>query len=123
MGTRFVATVESEAPDAYKRMLVTSQTSDVLETDAIAGLTANWLRPSIVANGLDPNGLPRPKGLHRPDLPEGVRAWHTVWSAGHSVGLIEDLPTVAELAVRFERELEGQLAPDWRARVQQKLER
>lgn len=121
MGTRFIATRESEAPDAYKQMLVGAKTSDVIESDAIAGLTANWLRPSIVANGLDPDALPAPKGLHRPDLPEGVSAWRTVWSAGHSVGLIEDVPPVAELAERFERDLAGALAPGWQARVAARL--
>ena len=121
MGTRFVATQESAAPEAYKQMLVMSRSSDVIETDAIAGLTANWLRPSIAANGLDPDALPRPKGLHRPDLPEGVRAWRTVWSAGHSVGLIEDVPAVAQLAGKLERELSGVLASGWQRRVAERL--
>jgi nitronate monooxygenase len=115
MGTRFIATRESVAPDAYKQMLVTSQTSDVVETDAIAGLSANWLRPSLVANGLDPDHLPEPKGLHRPDLPDGVKAWRTVWSAGHTVGLVDDVPTVGELVERLARALEGVLAPGWQA--------
>jgi nitronate monooxygenase len=121
MGTRFVATRESAAPDAYKQMLVASGSGDVLETDAIAGLSANWLRPSIVANGLDPDALPEPKGLHRPDLPEGARAWRTVWSAGHSVGLIDDVPEVAELAARWERELADALPAGWHARVAERL--
>jgi nitronate monooxygenase len=121
MGTRFVATRESAAPEAYKQMLVASPTSDVIETDAIAGLAANWLRPSIAANGLDPDALPRPKRPHQPDLPEGVRAWRTVWSAGHSVGLIDDVPQVAELAERWEGELAGALAPGWQRRVAERL--
>ncbi len=121
MGTRFIATQESVAPDDYKRMLVSARTSDVMETDAIAGLSANWLRPSIVASGLDPDALPPPKGLHQPKLPPGVRAWRTIWSAGQSVGLIEDVPSVAELSDRLERDLAGALAPDWQARVRAKL--
>jgi nitronate monooxygenase len=121
MGTRFVATRESAAPPAYKQMLVTSATSDVIETDAIAGLTANWLRPSIAENGLDPDALPKPKGLHRPDLPDGVRAWRTVWSAGHSVGMIHDVPSVSELAERWERELRDVLESGWQRRVAERL--
>ncbi|MGE0386281.1 MAG: NAD(P)H-dependent flavin oxidoreductase [Gammaproteobacteria bacterium] len=121
MGTRFIATAESVAPEDYKRMLVASATGDVIETDAIAGLTANWLRPSIVANGLDPDRLPPPAGRHRPDLPAGVRAWKTVWSAGHSVGLIDDIPSVGSLADRLERDLAGVLAPDWRTRLAARL--
>jgi len=122
MGTRFIATHESSAPDAYKQMLVASQTSDVMETDAIAGLTANWLRPSIQANGLDPDRLPQPLARHRPDLPEGVKAWRTVWSGGHSTGLIADVPTVEELARRLEHELAATLAPGWQQRVIERLQ-
>ncbi len=121
MGTRFVATRESAAPEAYRRMLVNAGTHDVLETDAIAGLTANWLKPSIVAQGLDPENLPAPHGLHRPNLPEGVKAWRNVWSGGHSTGLIDDVPTVAELAARFEQALADDLEPGWQSRVAGRL--
>jgi nitronate monooxygenase len=121
MGTRFVATRESAAPDAYKHMLVECGTPDILETDAIAGLTANWLKPSIVANGLDPDNLPRPNPRRRPDLPDGVQAWRNVWSGGHSTGLIDDIPTVAELVDRFETALEGALPEGWQARLAERL--
>src|SRR5690606_20270587 len=81
MGTRFVATRESAAPDEYKQMLVNAKTSDVMESDAIAGLTANWLKPSIEAQGLDPRNLPAPTA-RRPNLPAGVKAWKNIWSGG-----------------------------------------
>lgn len=113
MGTRFIATRESVAPEAYKRMLVEAGTSDIVETDSIAGLTGNWLRPSLLANGLDPEALPPPRAKHRPDLPEGVKAWETVWSGGHSTGLIEDVPSVAEIVDRFEQALAGDLPDRW----------
>jgi nitronate monooxygenase len=121
MGTRFVATQESAAPDGYKQMLVDSGTHDIIETDAIAGLTANWLRPSLVANGLDPDGLPKPKSKHRPNLPDGVRAWKTIWSAGHSTGLVEDVPRVLALADRLAGELGEALAPGWQAEILRRL--
>ncbi|MET0377516.1 MAG: nitronate monooxygenase [Spongiibacteraceae bacterium] len=121
LGTRFVATKESAAPQAYKDMVVASQTSDILESDAIAGLTANWLKPSIVAQGLDPANLPPPQQRHRPNLPEGVRAWKNVWSAGHSTGLVDDIPTVAALAERFVAELDGALQPGWQAHIAARL--
>lgn len=121
MGTRFVATQESAASEAYRQMLVSAGTRDVLETDAIAGLTANWLKPSIIDQGLDPERLPAPHGLHRPNLPEGVRAWRNVWSGGHSTGLIHDVPTVAELAARFEQALADDLQPGWQTRVAERL--
>jgi nitronate monooxygenase len=122
MGTRFIATRESGASDAYRRMLVESGTDEVLYTDAIAGLPANFLRPSIVENGLDPDHLPKPKGLFRPDLPAGVRPWRTLWSAGHSVGMIEDAPSVAEVTDRLTTEFESWSAtPFWLQRLEDAL--
>ena len=121
MGTRFVATRESAAPDEYKQMLVDAGTPDIMETEAIAGLTANWLKPSMMAVGLDPANLPQPRGRHRPNLPQGVKAWHNVWSGGHSTGLISDVPTIVELVDRFAAELEATLAEDWQARLAERL--
>ncbi|MDP3241370.1 MAG: nitronate monooxygenase, partial [Reyranella sp.] len=58
MGTKFIATRESLAKDAYKQMLVSSRLDDVLLTRAFTGLETNMLRPSIEAAGLDPDNLP-----------------------------------------------------------------
>jgi nitronate monooxygenase len=101
MGTRFLATSESLASDAYKAMMIAAETKDVLYTPAISGLPASFLRQSIQAVGLDPDNLPAPKGLHAPDLPDGVQPWRDVWSAGQGVGLIDDAPSVAELVARL----------------------
>jgi len=58
MGTRFIATRESMAPERCKQMLVESSLDDVLLTRAFTGLQTNMLRPSIVAAALDPDALP-----------------------------------------------------------------
>ena len=57
MGTRFIATAESMAPEAYRAMLAASTMDDVLLTSSFTGLPANMLAPSIVAAGLDPRRL------------------------------------------------------------------
>lgn len=121
MGTRFVATHESAAPQEYKDMVVAAETGDIIESEAIAGLTANWLRPSLLAQGLDPECLPPLQANRRPGLPDGVKAWKNVWSAGHSAGLIHDIPTVAALADRLEAELTGILQPGGHAKLQVRL--
>lgn len=123
MGTRFVATRESAAPIAYKQMIVDSDTEDIVDADSITGLQANWLRPSIVANGLDPDDPPAPLTRHRPNLSAGVRSWRTVWSAGHSAGLVRDVPRVAELVDRWADELGGELAHGWQSRLADRLRR
>lgn len=107
MGTRFIATVESNADVEHKEMLVSSISEDVMFTDSIAGLPASFLQASISANGLDPAALPAPTGRHRPDLPAGVKAWKTVYSAGHSTALVDDIPTVATLVDRLADQLEA----------------
>jgi nitronate monooxygenase len=118
MGTRFIATQESGVPDAYRDMLVVSGTDEVIYTDALAGIPANFMRRSIVDNGLEPDNLPRPKGKFRPDLPPGVRAWRTLWSAGHSVGAIADAPSVEAVVERLTAEFDA-CAPrsPWRGRL------
>ena len=63
MGTRFIATRESMASDANKQMIVAAGAADILYTPAISSIAANFLRPSIVAAGLDPDRLAPPAGI------------------------------------------------------------
>jgi nitronate monooxygenase len=97
MGTRFIATVESLASDAYKQMLIEARTSDIVYTNAISGLPASFISQSLRAAGLDPANLPPPFAPMKPNLPDGVKAWKHVWSAGHGVGLIHDILPVADI--------------------------
>lgn len=102
MGSRFIATQESRAADEYKSLLVSEGSADILYTPAVAGLAGNFMRSSMRRVGLDPDNLPAPLAPHRPNLPEGIKAWKNIWSAGQGIGLIDDLPTVAELVDRLE---------------------
>jgi nitronate monooxygenase len=122
MGTRFIATRESGTFAGHKQMLVEARSEDVIFTDAIAGMPASFLRQSIAAAGLDPVALPPPLGRHRPDLPPGVKAWKTVWSGGHSTGLIDDVPSVSELVERLANELQDTAeAADWQTRLMARM--
>jgi nitronate monooxygenase len=114
IGTRFIATREASAPDEYKAMLVDGGTPDVIYTNAVNGLPASWLKASLVSIGLDPANLPNPKGRTTEHLPEGIKPWRDVWSAGQGIGLINDLPTVAELVQRLQEEYVAACAvPNW----------
>ena len=106
LGTRFIATQESLAREPYKELLVSQSSSGLMYTGKIAGVPANWLTESMRMVGLDPDALPEPegKGMRHDHLPEGVRPWVNLWSAGQGVDLIEDVPTVAELVRRLRRE-------------------
>jgi nitronate monooxygenase len=104
LGTRFIATREASAPQAYKAMLVEGGTPDVMYTDGINGLPAMWLKASIRAIGLDPDRLPKLEKRSTDHLPSGVKPWKDIWSAGQGIGLIHDLPTVADLVRRLQAE-------------------
>ena len=102
MGTRFIATRESGAPQAYKQMLVEARASDLLFTPYFThGVPANILKPSIAAAGYDPAALP--DRLTQPPR-EDKRAWRDIWSAGQGTELIRDIPTVAGLVGRLREE-------------------
>ncbi|MCX7204072.1 MAG: nitronate monooxygenase [Burkholderiales bacterium] len=111
MGTRFIATRESMASDAYKSMLVSSSADDILLTRAFTGLQTNMLRPSIVAAGLDPDNLPA-RGeidISKDISVEGREAnrpkrWKDIWSAGHSVSGVQEVLSTAEVVAQTERE-------------------
>jgi nitronate monooxygenase len=107
MGTRFAATEESLASPEYKALLVSQTMADVLTTDRISGMSATFLRGSIVRAGLDPEALPERLGVFKPAIPPEVKAWRDVWSGGHGVGLIEDIPSVAELADRLQAQFDA----------------
>jgi nitronate monooxygenase len=59
MGSAFIATQEARAPQGYKDMIVASDGEDIVYTNLFTGVHGNYLRPSIVAAGLDPDDLPQ----------------------------------------------------------------
>ena len=111
MGTRFIATRESAASPGYKQMVVDSSLDDVVLTRAFTGLPASWLRGSIANAGFDPAALPEGQSAEQATAAFGhgqggvERArWADLWSAGHSVSGVHDVPSVAELVLRLSRE-------------------
>jgi nitronate monooxygenase len=104
LGTRFIATQESRARPEYKAMLVAGGSEELMYTPDIAGIPGNWLTPSMTAVGLDPADLPRPEKIGYSHLPDGVRPWKNVWSAGQGLDLIDDVPTVGDLVLRLRNE-------------------
>ena len=106
MGTRFISTTESMAQGEYKQMIVDSGTSDITYTPAVSGIPANFLTPSLLANGIDPKSLPE----HKLDMGEEARAWKTVWSAGQGAGGVHDILPAGTLVQRLKDEFAGACA-------------
>lgn len=101
LGTRFIATRESLAPQGFKQMIVECTAADIVYTPNISGVHANFMRPSLVAAGLDPDNIPSHGAL---DMHNEAKAWRDFWSAGQGVGTINDVPAAAELCERLIRE-------------------
>ncbi|EZP36715.1 NAD(P)H-dependent flavin oxidoreductase [Janthinobacterium lividum] len=110
-GTRFIATQESLASAAYKQMLLAASARDVIYTPKISGIPANFLQPSLEANGIDLATLAAHGAIDlASELDHKSKAWKDIWSAGHGVGTITDLPPVAELLSRMDAEFEAAMA-------------
>jgi nitronate monooxygenase len=112
LGSRFIATGESLAPEAYKQMMLRATAADIIYTDAVSGVPANFLRESLEANDFDVAELQK-RGLGSgklKDLGDEVKAWKTLRSAGQGVGLIRDLPGTAQLCARLKAEFDAACA-------------
>jgi len=110
IGTRFLATAESGAPDAYKAMVSASHAEDIIYTPHLTGVPANFLRPSLAQWGLDADNLAAAAiDPGRRTVRHGARegkVWRDVWSAGQGAGGIHDIPTAAALCARLTRDYE-----------------
>ncbi len=97
MGTPFIATEEANAQAAYKQMIVDGSAQDIVYSDVFTGVLGNYLRPSIVAAGLDPNALPKAKDMDFASLTGGEKkAWRDVWGAGQGIGAIAKVQPAAD---------------------------
>jgi len=107
MGTRFIATHEANAPQAYKQMIVESSAKDVVYTNLFTGVLGNYLRGSIEASGLDPEDLP---SADKSTMKFGSggsnksKAWRDIWGAGQGVGNIEHVASAREVIEQLARE-------------------
>ena len=105
MGTRFIPTVESMADQAYKDMLVAASSEDLLVSAGITGSNASWLKPSLRANGIDPDNMPSaPERSYDSNRSIGARKWKDVWAAGQGVGAIKAIESVSDVVDRLELE-------------------
>ena len=108
MGTRFIATKEANADEAYKQALIEAAGGgDIVYSNLFTGVHGNYLRASIAAAGLDPDDLPQ-SDKSKMNFGSGgnmkQKAWRDIWGAGQGVGQIHDTPSVEDLVSRLETE-------------------
>jgi len=102
IGSRWLATQEANVSDAYRDAIVESSAADVIYTNLFTGVHGNYLKKSIVAAGLDPDNLPVSDKSKMSFGAGSAKAWRDIWGAGQGVGLMEDVPTVAQMVARLQ---------------------
>jgi len=109
IGSAFIATEEARAVDAYKQMIVDSNSADVVYTSKFTGVHGNYLRPSIVNAGMDPDALGNgdPSQMSFGSGESSGKVWKDIWGCGQGIGAIKQVVPVAELVARLKAEYEA----------------
>lgn len=108
IGTRFIASAEANASDAYKQSILNASGSDIIYTNFFTGVHGNYIRESILNAGLDPDNLPV-KDKNAMNFSAGsskAKAWKDIWGAGQGVGQIDEVLPMAQIVERLKREYE-----------------
>ncbi len=113
IGSAFIATNEANAPDNYKGMVASSSADDIVYSNLFTGVHGNYLKPSIVAAGMDPDNLPvsDPSKMNFGTDASGERnkpkAWKEIWGSGQGIGSIDKVQPVADLVARLKAEYDA----------------
>jgi len=109
MGSAFIATKEANAVQGYKDMIVESTGEDIVYSNLFTGVHGNYLRPSIERAGLDPENLPH-ADPSKMNFGSGgnteAKAWKDIWGCGQGIGVLNDIPSVADYVDRLAAEYE-----------------
>ena len=104
IGTSFIATDESLAPQAHKEMILRATSQDIVPSNAITGAWANFLKESMQAAGFDATGAKPKVSLDASDPQGEAKAWKNIWSAGQASGQVRAIEPAAALIDRLRRE-------------------
>ena len=104
IGSAFIATGEANAVEGYKRMVVDSAADDVIYTDFFSGVRGNYLKPSIVATGLDPENLAASDPSKMNFGSGGAKVWRDVWGCGQGIGTIKEIASAGDRVERLVQE-------------------
>jgi nitronate monooxygenase len=117
IGSAFIATREANAVASYKEMITDSGAEDIVYSNLFTGVHGNYLKPSIVAAGMDPDNLPvsDPSKMDFGSGPGNERpkpkAWKEIWGSGQGIGSIERVLPAADLIAHFKAEYETAIDP------------
>ena len=117
IGSAFIATAEANAVEGYKQMITASGAEDIVYSNLFTGVHGNYLKPSIVAAGMDPENLPESDaskmsfGTDESGERAKPKAWKEIWGSGQGVGSVGKILPAAELIARFKKEYENAVDP------------
>ncbi len=103
-GSMFIATQEARAVQDYKQMVVDCGAEDIVNSSLFTGIHGNYLAPSIVNAGLDPNALPEadPSAMNFGSGGKSeAKAWRDIWGCGQGIGAIHDIPGAGDRIARL----------------------
>jgi nitronate monooxygenase len=107
IGSAFIATEEARASQEYKQAIVDCTSDDIVYSNLFTGVHGNYLAPSIVAAGMDPNNLPD-GDVKTMNFASGegskAKAWKDIWGCGQGIGSIDKVSTTAEFVAKLKRE-------------------
>jgi len=110
MGSAFIATNEANAEQAYKQAIVDYASADIVNSNLFTGVHGNYLRPSIVAAGLDPDKLPD-GDVASMNFGSGgdtsAKAWKDIWGCGQGIGAVKAVMPTADMVARLQREYQA----------------
>jgi len=110
IGSRFIPTIEANANEIYKKMILDSTAKDIIYTSFFSGIHGNYLRGSIENSGLNPDSLENgSKDQMSFSNPEKPKAWRDIWGSGQGIGRIKDITSVKNVVDELEKELKKAL--------------
>jgi nitronate monooxygenase len=107
IGTPFIATVEANAVQAYKQAIVDGTSDDIVLSNLFTGVHGNYLKPSVVSAGLDPDNLPEsdPSKMNFSSSGDSLsKAWKDIWGSGQGINAIKSIVTTKKLVERLDDE-------------------
>lgn len=110
IGSAFIATEEANAVQGYKQMITECASQDIVYSNLFTGVHGNYLRPSVVAAGLDPDSLPQ-SDPSKMNFGSGgntdKKAWKDIWGCGQGIGAVKTITPVADFVGKLKREYEA----------------
>ena len=104
IGSPFIATREARAVDGYKQMIVDSKAADIVYSNLFTGVHGNYLKGSIVAQGMDPANLPVSDPSKMNFGGDKTKAWKDIWGCGQGIGAVDAVVGAGELVDRLASE-------------------